>query len=156
VDNLKATATRPSPSPTHLPLEYSRCQLQHDSDPSRARDELPGLRGPSPRCCSIPPPPPPNAAAAVRTRTAALLPLAAPTTAGDARGSVGGTESEAMRHERGERRIAEGVRGRRARSGFTRARWPLPLPARRRVSRRGLGRGPGRRAGGCVESGSHR
>jgi len=114
-DNLKATATRPSPRPTHLPPESSRCQLQYDIDPSRARDELPELRGPSPGFCSIPPPhPPPNAAAAVRTRTAALLPLAAPTTTDEALGSVGGAESEAMRHERGERRIAGGRGGARA------------------------------------------
>ena len=50
----------------------------------------------------------------MRTRTAALLPLAAPTTTGEARGSVGGAESEAMRHERGERRIAGGRGGARA------------------------------------------
>ena len=69
----------------------------------------------------------------MRTRTAALLPLAAPTTTGEARGSVGGAESEAMRHERGERRIAGG----RAVEGA-----PAPdLRGRRRGgrSRRGVG-----------------
>ena len=93
--------------------------------PAEELEELPGLCGASPWRCSIPPPPqhpPPNAAVAVRTRTAALplLPLAAPTTVGEARGSVRGTGSEAMDHERRQRRIVGGWgRTGRSRYGFT-------------------------------------
>jgi hypothetical protein len=99
-----------------LPAFTTTSTLTPPAEEGRSDDELlPGLRWPSPWCCSIPsaPHPPSNAAAAVRprirTRAAALIHLAAPATAGaggEARGSVGGTESEAMGHERGARGIA--------------------------------------------------
>jgi hypothetical protein len=90
-----------------LPAFTTTSTLTPPAAEGRSDEELlPGLRWPSPWCCcSIPsaPHPPSNAAAAVRprirTRAAALIHLAAPATAGaggEARGSVGGTESEAI------------------------------------------------------------
>jgi hypothetical protein len=64
--------------------------------PSQAGDE-PGMRGASPRWCSMPPP---NAAAGALTRVATRRPFAAPATAiaaaeaGEDRGSLGGTDSD--------------------------------------------------------------